>query len=145
MGGWEGMEMNRIEEEQTAFERGVVVPKRNVEEENEDCNCVEVLVDEFTKVGLIVERVQGFADEFIKVIFYFVSLALLQSLLISDFFYALCWYIRFTLWNIVESYGIAQESSFLCGSWMWLTRKLNYFNFRMNPHVCVCMYVHSRN
>ena len=113
MGGWEGMEMNRIEEEQTAFERGVVVPKRNVEEENEDCNCVEVLVDEFTKVGLIVERVQGFADEFIKVIFYFVSLALLQSLLISDFFYALCWYIRFTLWNIVESYGIAQESSFL--------------------------------
>ncbi|XP_030972736.1 anoctamin-like protein At1g73020 isoform X3 [Quercus lobata] len=58
--------MNRIEEEQTAFEIGVVVPKRNVEEENEDCNCLEVLVDEFTKVGLIVERVQGVADEFIK-------------------------------------------------------------------------------
>ncbi|XP_065617394.1 anoctamin-like protein At1g73020 isoform X2 [Quercus suber] len=60
------MEMNRIEEEQTAFEIGVVVPKRNVEEENEDCNCMEILVDEFTKVGLIVERVQGVADEFIK-------------------------------------------------------------------------------
>ncbi|XP_075663864.1 anoctamin-like protein At1g73020 [Castanea sativa] len=58
--------MNRIEEEQTAFEIAVVVTKRNVEEENEDCNCGEVLVDEFTKVGLIVERVQGVADEFIK-------------------------------------------------------------------------------
>ncbi|KAM3747403.1 hypothetical protein ACB098_05G032000 [Castanea mollissima] len=58
--------MNRIEEEQTAFEIAVVVSKRNVEEENEDCNCGEVLVDEFTKVGLIVERVQGVADEFIK-------------------------------------------------------------------------------
>lgn len=60
--------MNRIVEEQTAFEIAVVVPKRNVEEENEDCNCWEVLVDEFTKVGLIVERVQGVADEFIKVL-----------------------------------------------------------------------------
>lgn len=60
--------MNRIEEEQTAFEIAVVVPKRNVEEENEDCNCWKVLVDEFTKVGLIFERVQGVADEFIKVL-----------------------------------------------------------------------------
>lgn len=67
--GWVGgLEMNRIEEEQTAFEIAVVVPKRNVEEENEDCNCWKVLVDEFTKVGLIFERVQGVADEFIKVL-----------------------------------------------------------------------------
>lgn len=57
--------MNGIEEEQTAFEIGVVVPKRN-EEENEDFDCVKVLVDEFRKVGLFVERVQGVADEFIK-------------------------------------------------------------------------------
>jgi anoctamin-10 len=60
--------MNGIEEEQTAFEIGVVVPKRN-EEENEDFDCVKVLVDEFRKVGLFVERVQGVADEFIKVWF----------------------------------------------------------------------------
>lgn len=51
------------------------------------------------------------------------------------------WHIPITLCNFVESFGKAQESSFLCGSWMWLTRKLNYFDFRMNPHVCVCMYV----
>ncbi|KAF5466485.1 hypothetical protein F2P56_016405 [Juglans regia] len=58
--------MNGHEEEQTAFEIGVVVPKRSANEENEDCDCVGVLVDEFRKAGLIVERVQGIADEFIK-------------------------------------------------------------------------------
>ncbi|XP_041016007.1 anoctamin-like protein At1g73020 isoform X3 [Juglans microcarpa x Juglans regia] len=58
--------MNVPEEEQTAFEIGVVVPKRSANEENEDCDCVGVLVDEFRKAGLIVERVQGIADEFIK-------------------------------------------------------------------------------
>lgn len=61
------LEMNGIEEEQTAFEIGVVVPKRDLKDENEGCECVDVLVDEFRKVGLIVERVQGIADEFIKV------------------------------------------------------------------------------
>lgn len=61
------LEMNGHEEEETAFEIGVVVPKRNLKDENEGWDCVEVLVDEFRKVGLIVERVQGIADEFIKV------------------------------------------------------------------------------
>lgn len=60
------LEMNGHEEEETAFEIGVVVPKRNLKDENEGWDCVEVLVDEFRKVGLIVERVQGIADEFIK-------------------------------------------------------------------------------
>lgn len=59
--------MNGHEEEQTPFEIGVVVPKRNAKEESEASDCVEVLVDEFRNVGLIVERVQGIADEFIKV------------------------------------------------------------------------------
>lgn len=60
--------MNVLEEEQTAFEIGVVVPKRNVkaEEDEEACDCVEVLVNEFRKVGLVVERVPGVVDEFIK-------------------------------------------------------------------------------
>ncbi|KAE7999143.1 hypothetical protein FH972_003612 [Carpinus fangiana] len=58
--------MNGIEEEQTTFEIGVVVPKRNLKDENEGCECVDVLLEEFRKVGLIVERVQGIADEFIK-------------------------------------------------------------------------------
>ncbi|KAB1218457.1 hypothetical protein CJ030_MR3G026337 [Morella rubra] len=58
--------MNGHEEEQTPFEIGVVVPKRNAKEESEASDCVEVLVDEFRNVGLIVERVQGIADEFIK-------------------------------------------------------------------------------
>lgn len=65
-----GLEMNVLEEEQTAFEIGVVVPKRNVkaEEDEEACDCVEVLVNEFRKVGLVVETVPGVVDEFIKVL-----------------------------------------------------------------------------
>ncbi|XP_059640656.1 anoctamin-like protein At1g73020 [Cornus florida] len=54
------------EEEQTAFEIVVVVPKRTVKEGDESCDCVEVLVEEFRKVGLIVDRVFGLQDEFIK-------------------------------------------------------------------------------
>lgn len=64
--GQVGLEMDVLEE-QPAFEIGVVVPKRSVKAED----CVEVLVNEFKKVGLIVERVLGVADEFIKVQFYF--------------------------------------------------------------------------
>ncbi|KAK3009325.1 hypothetical protein RJ639_014466 [Escallonia herrerae] len=55
------------EEEQTAFEIGVVVPKRVQEqEEGEDNDCLEVLVNEFKKAGLIVDTVVGLHDEFIK-------------------------------------------------------------------------------
>ncbi|XP_062087636.1 anoctamin-like protein At1g73020 isoform X2 [Humulus lupulus] len=58
--------MNEPEEEQPAFEIGVVVPKRNVKAEDSTSDSVEVLVREFKKLGLIVERVIGVADEFIK-------------------------------------------------------------------------------
>ncbi|XP_062087635.1 anoctamin-like protein At1g73020 isoform X1 [Humulus lupulus] len=61
-----GLEMNEPEEEQPAFEIGVVVPKRNVKAEDSTSDSVEVLVREFKKLGLIVERVIGVADEFIK-------------------------------------------------------------------------------
>ncbi|XP_030491491.2 anoctamin-like protein At1g73020 [Cannabis sativa] len=55
------------EEEQPAFEIGVVVPKRNnVKAEDLNFDSVEVLVREFRKLGLIVERVIGVADEFLK-------------------------------------------------------------------------------
>lgn len=55
------------EEEQPAFEIAVVVPKRsNVKEEDESSECVEVLVRDFQNVGLLVERVLGVADQFIK-------------------------------------------------------------------------------
>ncbi|XP_004302860.1 PREDICTED: anoctamin-like protein Os01g0706700 [Fragaria vesca subsp. vesca] len=57
--------MNVVEEEESAFEIGVVVPKRNVKAEEEDY-CVEVLVNEFKNVGFIVERVPGVVDDFIK-------------------------------------------------------------------------------
>lgn len=58
--------MNGQGEERTAFEIGVVVPKRAVKERDESFDCVEVLVEEFKQAGLIVEKVIGIADEFIK-------------------------------------------------------------------------------
>ena len=64
-----GKEMNGQGEERTAFEIGVVVPKRAVKERDESFDCVEVLVEEFKQAGLIVEKVIGIADEFIKVWF----------------------------------------------------------------------------
>ncbi|GFZ04235.1 hypothetical protein Acr_16g0008590 [Actinidia rufa] len=54
------------EEGQSAFEMGVVVPRRVFKEGAERDDCVEVLVDEFRKVGLIVDRVLGFQEEFLK-------------------------------------------------------------------------------
>lgn len=59
-------DMNGVGEEDTVFEIAVVVPKRNQEEKIEISDCVEVLVDEFIKVGLKVERVRGITNEFIK-------------------------------------------------------------------------------
>ncbi|KAF8400964.1 hypothetical protein HHK36_014267 [Tetracentron sinense] len=58
--------MNENGEEQTGFEIAVVVPKRIMKEGDESCDCIEILVLEFKKVGLIVERVIGLADEFLK-------------------------------------------------------------------------------
>lgn len=69
-----GQEMNAVEEEQTAFEIGVVVPKRNVKEEDKTSDCVEVLVEEFRNLGLVVERVHGVVDEFIKVCFLYICM-----------------------------------------------------------------------
>lgn len=54
-------------EEEIVFEICVVVPKK-IEKQGDDSSldCVEVLVDEFKRRGLIVERVVGLQNEFIK-------------------------------------------------------------------------------
>ncbi|KAL8098903.1 anoctamin-like protein At1g73020 [Apium graveolens] len=57
---------NNLEEEQTGFEISVVVPKRFGRLGDDKYDCVEVLVKEFQKVGLIVDRVLGMQYEFIK-------------------------------------------------------------------------------
>lgn len=57
-------------EEEHDFEIAVAVPKRKVQEGgggDGDESCVEFLVNEFQKIGLIVDRVVGLTDEFIKV------------------------------------------------------------------------------
>ncbi|KAI3766484.1 hypothetical protein L2E82_16547 [Cichorium intybus] len=61
-------EMETLQGEQAAFEIGVVIHKRVVDEigNGYGYNCDEVLVDEFRKVGLIVDRVAGLHDEFLK-------------------------------------------------------------------------------
>lgn len=69
--GLMGVEMNGQGEERTAFEIGVVVPKKAVKESDEFSDCVQVLVGEFKEAGLIVDRVIGIADEFIKVLISF--------------------------------------------------------------------------
>ncbi|KAF9616033.1 hypothetical protein IFM89_027972 [Coptis chinensis] len=56
--------MHGNEEKQTGFEIGVVVSKK---EGNESFECVEFLVLEFNNVGLVIERVVGLSEEFIKV------------------------------------------------------------------------------
>ncbi|XP_031385503.1 anoctamin-like protein At1g73020 isoform X2 [Punica granatum] len=64
--------MNGHKEEEHDFEIGLAVPKRKVHEGEGGGggdggeSCVEFLVDEFKKVGFIVERVIGVSDEFIK-------------------------------------------------------------------------------
>ncbi|KAI3761614.1 hypothetical protein L1987_52035 [Smallanthus sonchifolius] len=45
--------------ERSGFEMGVVVPKHQID-------CVEVVVDEFHKVGLLVDRVAGLDHQFLK-------------------------------------------------------------------------------
>lgn len=60
--GWFGKNGHGEEEKQTAFEICVVVPKRNVEEKDETCDCIEFLVKELRNVGFVVERILGLTD-----------------------------------------------------------------------------------
>ncbi|KAF2608865.1 hypothetical protein F2Q68_00046347 [Brassica cretica] len=53
-------------EERIVHEVAIVVPKRAREEEEEG-DCVEALVSELKKRGMVVDRVVGLADEFLKV------------------------------------------------------------------------------
>lgn len=61
--------MNKNENEEAVFEIGVVIPRRVIQEIDESSDCACVLIKEFKKVGFVVERVVGIADEFIKVRF----------------------------------------------------------------------------
>lgn len=63
------MSENEREEQGCVFEIAVVVPKwgENKGDEREEANCVDVLVDELRRKGLIVQRVVGLQNEFIKV------------------------------------------------------------------------------
>ena len=67
--------------EEPVFEIGVVIPRRVVQEKDESCDCAYVLVKEFEKVGFVVERVIGIADEFIKVRFFTIPLYILKLLM----------------------------------------------------------------
>ncbi|KAK4774261.1 hypothetical protein SAY86_009196 [Trapa natans] len=58
--------MNEHKEEEHDFEIALTVPKRKSQEGVGDESCVEFLVNELLKIGLIVERVVGVTDEFIK-------------------------------------------------------------------------------
>lgn len=60
-------------EEAVVFEIAVAVPKWGEiqGDESGDAYCVHVLVDEFKKRGLIVERAVGFQNEFVKARFNF--------------------------------------------------------------------------
>ncbi|XP_073109221.1 anoctamin-like protein Os01g0706700 isoform X4 [Elaeis guineensis] len=53
-------------EEEPVFEVAIVVPKKREKEGDENRDCVEFLVQELKTAGLIVERVCGISDEFIK-------------------------------------------------------------------------------
>lgn len=63
------MSENEREEQGCVFEIAVVVTKwgENRGDEREEANCVDVLVDELRRKGLIVQRVAGLQHEFLKV------------------------------------------------------------------------------
>lgn len=64
------LEMSGLDgEEGCVFEIAVVVPKlgENKGDESDDSDCVGVLVDQLRKRGLVIERVLGLQNEFIKV------------------------------------------------------------------------------
>ncbi|CAM8899135.1 unnamed protein product [Rhodiola kirilowii] len=52
--------------EEAQFEIGIVVPKTSSNDEDLSVDGVEVLVEELRKEGLVVEKVQGLSDDFIK-------------------------------------------------------------------------------
>ncbi|GAU42220.1 hypothetical protein TSUD_351300 [Trifolium subterraneum] len=58
--------MNENGNEEPVFEIGVVIPKRITQENDDSSDCAHVLIEEFKKVGFVVEKVIGIADEFIK-------------------------------------------------------------------------------
>ncbi|XP_024970342.1 anoctamin-like protein At1g73020 isoform X2 [Cynara cardunculus var. scolymus] len=62
--------MDEIKEVHTPYEMGVVVPKKVSDQIGEGYghDCVEVLVAQFHRVGLIVDRVVGLHDEFLKLL-----------------------------------------------------------------------------
>lgn len=56
------------ENEQIVYEISVVIPKREVVKEGvSHDDAVTFLINEFKKAGLLVDRVVGLAEEFIKV------------------------------------------------------------------------------
>ncbi|MQM18161.1 hypothetical protein Taro_051148, partial [Colocasia esculenta] len=64
---WPELEMTMDgHEEVTSFELAIVVPRTKETEGYGRSDAVEFLVGQLQKVGLIVERVQGISDEFIK-------------------------------------------------------------------------------
>lgn len=88
--------MKKHGNEEHVFEIGVVIPRRVVQEKDESCDCAYVLVKEFEKVGFVVERVIGIADEFIKVRFsQFLSMFKNSICFIGHFHPILC----FTVYN----------------------------------------------
>ncbi|CAI0462202.1 unnamed protein product [Linum tenue] len=54
------------EEEQPGFEIGLVVRNRILKQEDDNVDCIEVLLKELTHVGFTVVKVRGFTDGFIK-------------------------------------------------------------------------------
>lgn len=82
--------MNELEKEEAVFEIGVVIPRRIIQEKDESSDCACVLVEEFKKVGFVVERVVGIADEFIKVRFFSISFYF-------EFFLSSCGYVKCNL------------------------------------------------
>lgn len=76
-------------EEMSAFEVAIVVPKRKEKEGDGGggaLDCVEFLVKELERAGLIVEIVNGISDEFIKVRLFFSQLTAFLYILIHQFF-----------------------------------------------------------
>lgn len=104
--------------EEPVFEIGVVIPRRVVQEKDESCDCAYVLVKEFEKVGFVVERVIGIADEFIKVRFFTIPLYILKLLMFHCVsvtfiqFYALQFTISFLLFFILACLGKPQSFFF---------------------------------
>lgn len=63
--------------EEPVFEVAIVVPKKREKECDENRACVEFFAQELKKAGLIVERVCGISDEFIKVGFLLIDVTVL--------------------------------------------------------------------